>query len=164
MCASVLQDLIPSAPKRTGDRAKESLQELFANPLGRRYLLSLLFLWLVHGYVFYGISHHTYGRALESQVYVCVTDSASKLLGLLLCRWTLQRRAVIAALLLLSALTCFGLAFVEPEMEEAVSALAQACSFLITGSWNILWLFSVEVIGNGARLEHMCARDVMLNH
>ncbi len=33
---------------------------MLRNPLGLRYLFCLLFLWLVHGFVFYGVYHHVY--------------------------------------------------------------------------------------------------------
>ncbi len=102
-----------------------------------------------------GISHHIYQETVKHHVFVCATDAVSNVLGLFLCRYTLQKRAVMSAMLMLSALTCHVLAVVESleddEGKGVVSALAQICSFLITGSWNILWLLSVEVVGTRAR-------------
>ncbi len=136
-------------PKET----KETVMDLQQNPLGLRYTVCLMLLWLIHGYVYYGIWHHISQEAIKSHVYVCITDMVSKVLGLFLCVWTRQKRTVMASLMALNAFCCFGLGAMEAsgESEQVISSLAQVSSFLVSGSWNILWLFSVEIIGPRAR-------------
>ncbi len=130
--------------------------ELLRNPIGLRYFLCLLFLWAIHGYVYYGISHHIYKETYKHHIFVCITDALSNLLGLVLCRWTGQKRAVVSSLLMLSAFCCFGLAILESmsgedDVDHIISTVSQVVSFLITCSWNIVWLLSAELIGRGAR-------------
>ncbi len=57
---------------------------------------------------------------------------------------------------MLSAFCCFGLAILESmsgedDVDHIISTVSQVVSFLITCSWNIVWLLSAELIGRGAR-------------
>ncbi len=156
-CIITAQDVIPFPKlKNTAEdskNGKETMADLFRNSYGRRYFVCLTVLWMVHGYIFYGISHQIYNDSLNANVYDSVTDAIAILLALFLCVKTGQKRTIIGTLLLLSGLCQFAMlnAKVMGNQTKTILTLAHIQSFLITSSWHILWLFSIEIIGRGAR-------------
>ncbi len=70
VCSRLLADAVPGKGLNSGasDRRRETLADLYRNSLGRRYFACLVLLWLIHGYVFYGISHFNYKFPIPDQV------------------------------------------------------------------------------------------------
>ncbi len=156
-CILTAQDILKPKSEAVPGAKNESFKELMRNPYGRRYFACLAILWMVSGYVFYGISHHIYKDTMRAQAFVFVTDGAGNLLALFLCLHTRQKKTVIGALLMLNAACCFALSVLEVDHAEGsmVSTLAQICSFLVTCHWNILWILTIEIIGRGTRYVRM---------
>lgn len=155
-CIITLQEIF-SFPKSQGlkNGKKEILTQLANNKLGLRYVACLLFLWFVHGYVFYGIYHLVYNDStMKHHIFKCAADFCFKIVTAYLCQRTRQKRTVLAVFVALNALACFALMvchWITDGNEQYVETTLQICSFLIAGSWNILWVLTVETFGPGVR-------------
>ncbi len=155
LAAQTLQDLVHIPDNNPNGKAKgETLVDLRKNSLGITYLVCLAFLWLSHGYMYYGSYHEIYrDKTALSQAFRCIAPFVFKLLFAALCYWTRQQRPVMAVLLFLNALSLFALATFHSiaTNESLISITIQIISFLVSCSWCILWALTVQTFGLGVR-------------
>ncbi len=157
LTAIALQDLVCIPNSIHYNKVKrETIMDLRKNSLGIRYLLCFSFLWLLHGYMYYGSYHEIYGdKTAMPQAFKCTVSFIFKLVFAALCYWTRQQRPVMAVLLFLNSLSCFALmafhSMTTKEDDSLVDITMQLVSFLIACSWCILWAMTVQTFGSGVR-------------
>ena len=162
----ILQEQVPLRRLRRIRLNKgESLGDLAQNRMAWRYLAVLSLAWLVHGYVYYSGGHDIYEGSAATDgddpandlAFVCTTDALAHFLVLGLVLWTEKTRPVAFVLMALASV-CLALvaAFgnpddTSPENEFMVETANHVCSFLISGSYTILWLLTAESFGHRSR-------------
>ena len=63
-----------------------------------------------------------------------------------------KKRSVLAVFVAFIGLCMFVLSGIHSVEDKSIlSTASQVTSFLVSGSWNILWLFTVETFGNTTR-------------
>ena len=106
------------------------------------------FIWFIHGYSYYGLAHSWYGMtSVQAHFsYVRLSDAVAKILTLFLVQWTKQIGVVFGVVSFITGILCL-VTFVAAHYLNldtiAVKQLTHVDSFLISASFNLLWLITI---------------------
>ncbi|XP_033625385.1 organic cation transporter protein-like isoform X1 [Asterias rubens] len=119
--------------------------DLFRTPNMRKKTLNIFFNWFVNSLVYYGLSLSTSDLGVDD--YVAAFISGAVELPAYLSSWfTIQRwgrRLPLALYLATGGVACLTTIFIEPGVARA--AVAMLGKFAISGSFNVIYIYSVEL-------------------
>ncbi|XP_022106113.1 organic cation transporter protein-like [Acanthaster planci] len=137
--------------------------DLFRTPNMRRKTLNIFFNWFVNSLVYYGLSLSTSGLGVDDYVAAFVSGAVEMpgYLSSWLAIQKLGRRLSLFLYLCVGGLACLTTIFIAPGVARATVAMIG--KFAISGSFNIIYIYSAElyptpVRSMGVGMSSMSAR------
>jgi len=128
------------------------------NLLRQQRVFFLSVLWLCQGFTLYSTTWlHMASGTMWSKLFVALMTMLAKAHTTTLVLWLAEKRTILSVLTFLTFLSSFGIlgSMASADFEwcrvTASPAFIVSGGFLISGSWNLLWLTTIESFGPGVR-------------